>query len=522
MATSYAIENDIRNNCGKAEGNRPGLYILENAWLYYGGKDHGLQPYVQKIYIFEDIDKHGITGWIDMIDVDNVITGQMDKYTITGQELLTLKFTTQGSKFSVDFTKHPLHVHKIENLRLLDQGTGAKSTTTILYRLHFCSPELMNNERIRISKAYEATYSDIVKDILQNILKTGKDIWLEETKDIHKVVIPNMHPFDAIRWIIKKCRSKPQPGRWAGPNYNFYETTKGYRFKTLHVQSETNPEYDANDHQMSWTVRSGSTLGNYIQEMHTAKDFKFIRTGDTYAAIRNGMLASKSILHDSYHKMYTVRATSYISNLDKHDAGIESLPARRFASQDRRVGDLHIVDGTVHVPTGEKFPGQVPAYTTSESFTEFPDSRIFFDSTGSKHAYDFADDKGVRTVDSATDQLVTPLWHMQQRHDRYLQVELTVHGISGLQVGDAISINFPWMGVQKNKGGLPDMRWTQRYYVTQLVHRVNLQEDVAEYSCDIVCSAMAGSMGRLPKNGNLAGVKTAKGRIKNFSSSKER
>ena len=61
MATSYAIENDIRNNCGKAEGNRPGLYILENAWLYYGGKDHGLQPYVQKIYIFEDIDKYGIT-----------------------------------------------------------------------------------------------------------------------------------------------------------------------------------------------------------------------------------------------------------------------------------------------------------------------------------------------------------------------------------------------------------------------------------------------------------------------------
>ena len=53
MATPYAVENDIRNNCGKAEGNRPGLYKLENAWLYYGGKDHGLQPYVQKIYIFE-------------------------------------------------------------------------------------------------------------------------------------------------------------------------------------------------------------------------------------------------------------------------------------------------------------------------------------------------------------------------------------------------------------------------------------------------------------------------------------
>ena len=66
------------------------------------------------------------------------------------------------------------------------------------------------------------------------------------------------------------------------------------------------------------------------------------------------------------------------------------------------------------------------------------------------------------------------------------------------------------------------MRWTQTYYITQLVHRVNLDESIVEYSCDIVCSAMGGTMGRLPKNGNLAGVKTAKGSIKDFSGSKER
>ena len=519
MATPYALENDIRDNCGQADGNRPGLYRIESAWLYYGGKDHGLQPYLQKIYIFEDIDKHGITGWIDMIDIDNVITGQMKEHTITGQELLTLKFSTVGSKYPIDFTKHPLHVHKIENLRFLDQGTGAQSATTVKYRIHFCAPELMNNERIRVSKAYEDTYSNIVKDILQNILKTGKDIWLEETKDIHKVVIPNMHPFDAIRWIIKKCRSNSFKVN-DKPNYNFYETTKGYRFKTLHVQSEKQTGSadlpDANDYQMGWTVRAGFSQGNYVQEMSTAKGFKFVRTGDTYAAIRNGMLASKSILHDSYHKVYNVRATSYIPSWEKREAGIESLPDRGF------VPDYHITDGSVHVPTGDKFPGQMPAYTTSESFTEFPDSRIFFDSTGSKHAYDFADDKGVRTVDSATDQLVTPLWHMQQRHDRYLQIELTVHGVSGLQVGDAVSIDFPHMGTGLNKSGQPDMRWTQTYYVTQLVHRVNLDEDIAEYSCDIICSAMGGTMGKLPKNGNLAGVKTAKGSIRDFSGGQER
>ena len=512
---------DLSNNCATTEGNEAGRYVLEEARINNGGQEYGITLYVQKIYIFEDIDKYGITGWIEMIDVDNIVSayinglGSIPAGTLVGQELLQLKFKTIGSEFSVDFTDHPLHIHKIENLRSYDPGTGAISGTTLQYRIHFCAPELMNNDRIRVSQAYEDAYSEIVKDILKNHLKTSKDVWVEDTKDIHKVVIPNMHPFDAIRWITRQCRSKKTSNI---PNYNFYETTKGYRFKTMHAQAVRHAErrkLDAADYQMSYTVSTGRQDSNYVRNMMTARDYKFLRTGDTYEAIQKGMFASKSIQHDSYHKKFSIKATNYDR---KYAPDIEALPARGF------IGARHLPNGggTVYVPDGTKYDSQHPLIEgNSETFTEFPDSRIFFTSTGTKHAYDFADAKGVRTTDNETDQLTTPLWHMQQSHDRYLQMQLDVWGVSGLQVGDGISIEFPAIG-QQTPGLTMDYRWSLSFYITKLVHRIDLSADTMEYHCDIVCSATDSSYSPLPANGNLAGADGKTGEMKDFSGELER
>ena len=519
MATLLNCFNDLRENCTKVEGNKAGAYGLEEAEIDYGGVSHGITLYVQKIYIFEDIDKYGITGWIEMLDVDNIVSGFIrEDHAIVGQELLRLKFRTKGSEFSVDFTDHPLHIHKIENLRTYDPGTGAVGGGALQYRIHFCAPELMNNDRIRVSQAYEDTYSEIVKDILKNHLKTSKDVWIEETKDIHNVVIPNMHPFDAIRWITRQCRSK----KTNIPNYNFYETTKGYRFKTMHVQAVRNTEaenYDASDQQMSYTIPTGRDDSNYLRNMMTAQNYKFLRTGDTYEAIQKGMFASKSIQHDSYHKNYSIKATDYQTAPGVKRPDIQSLPAGGFVHRFIPSGS------TVYVSDGTKYDSQHPQIEgNSESFTEFPDSRIFFTSTGSKHAYDFADDKGVRTNDNATDQLSTPLWHMQQSHDRYVQLQLDVFGVSGLQVGDMIALQTPVVGTDKSRDF--DYRWSVPYYITKLVHRVNLRADVVEYHCDLVCSAKdVMSVGRddsLPKNGKLAGKDGKTGSMKDFSGSQER
>ena len=99
------------------KGTRPGRPNLQVADIDYGGVRHGLTQYVQNVVLYEDMDRFGITGYLHLLDVDNIVSGFMRSspaggpHAIVGQELLYLKFRTFGSDLPVDFSKHPLHVH---------------------------------------------------------------------------------------------------------------------------------------------------------------------------------------------------------------------------------------------------------------------------------------------------------------------------------------------------------------------------------------------------------------------------
>ena len=505
MAIASTVYNDLFNVVAQFKGNRPGLPRLEIAELDYGGVKHPITQYVQKVTIFEDIDKWGITGNLFLLDVDNLVSGFWNgspaggPHAIVGQELLYLKFKTAGSDFSVDFSEHPLHVHKIEALQGLDpEGQGATSVAAQTYRIHFVSPELLNNDRVRVSQAYEDTYSEIVKDIMKTHLKTKKDVWIEDTKNIIKVVIPNLHPFAAIAALSRLCVSKPGVA-----NYNFYETTKGYRFKTLHTQATGTDAPGmagpggggGEDFQMYYTIPSGIVDGNFLSHMTTTVDDKFLRVGDTYYDITTGMFSSKNIEHDSYHKVVHHASARYT----------EDLPEKK----NNKVSNFHIRSGSVYVPTGETFPPQVPddnipKWHESKAFDEFPDSRIFFRSTSGINKWEKASGTGVVTHGSLGDpnQLTRNLWTMQQRHDRYTALQIRVYGLSGLQVGDVIVMDTPVRGVDNTKSY--DDRWNAAYYIMRLVHRVDLDVDNSMYYQDLVICPK-GPFQRLPGNGSHGG-----------------
>jgi hypothetical protein len=84
-----------------------------------------------------------------------------------------------------------------------------------------------------------------------------------------------------------------------------------------------------------------------------------------------------------------------------------------------------------------------------------------------------------------------------------------------------IGVDFPAIG-QREPGNTMDYRWSVPYYITKLVHRIDLSADTMEYHCDIVCSAKDSSVSPLPANGNLAGADGKTGEMKDFSGELER
>ncbi len=95
---------------------------------------------------------------------------------------------------------------------------------------------------------------------------------------------------------------------------------------------------------------------------------------------------------------------------------------------------------------------------------------------------------------------------MQLEHDNYHMLGLTVHGQSGLQVGDKIGIETLTIGASHTKKG-KDVVLSDYYYIVKLSHNLDLIKQT--YSCNLVCAKEGKLIDALPKNGDLAGIAEA-------------
>ena len=65
--------------------------------------------------------------------------------------------------------------------------------------LSFTTPELLTNNRVRISQKYEGEPSvDMVQNILRNELNSKKEFYYEKTSNNFKMIAMNQRPFDFI------------------------------------------------------------------------------------------------------------------------------------------------------------------------------------------------------------------------------------------------------------------------------------------------------------------------------------
>ena len=152
-----------------------------------------------EINIFESIFSSSLTGSIIITDTNNLC----DNLPIVGQEYISMKIVTPGLEQTeqiIDFTENVFCLYEVG-------GREAASTGGEVVELKFCSPELLRNERVRVSKSFEQTADQIVSAVLENpkYLNTKKDIYLESTLGIRKILSPNYHPFQLIQNLMREA-----------------------------------------------------------------------------------------------------------------------------------------------------------------------------------------------------------------------------------------------------------------------------------------------------------------------------
>jgi len=155
---------------------------------------------VAEINIFEDIFSTALTGSIILADTNNLV----DNMPIIGQEYISMKIITPGldGDDGIDFTENVFCVYEMG-------GRTPSGSNSEIIELKICSPELLRNQRTRISKAYEESISVIVQSIMENekYINTKKDLYIEPTLGIRKILSPNFHPFHLIRQLKRESMS---------------------------------------------------------------------------------------------------------------------------------------------------------------------------------------------------------------------------------------------------------------------------------------------------------------------------
>lgn len=420
-------------------------YLLNECKLYTtGGLELDLSELVTSVNIYEDIFNNSITGDIAFTDTNNILGNAK----IVGQEKLSLILATpDGSDVydrenAIDFSETPFYIYKVNSSQLInDRAMG--------YTISFTTAEIVRNGHIRVAQSYKGEPAiDIVKKVVRDpeLLNSKKELFYEETTNNYKIVAPNMRPFDFINMVARKSLSKEYN---FAPTFLFYETVKGYFFRTLDsmmdrknprmIYRETNPN-TLND-------KGVQDLAKNLQNIYK---YSVVSATDTLSSQRAGMYASKMLEIDLYNKSHKTYDYDYVEsyNDDVHidsytKSGSEEAPVLSQATDDYGLKLSEYPDSVFYVQSVDR---------TNELFTPMHQE-------GTETPYD--------TIN-------THKW-LQRRKSRFAQLassltlRVEVPGNTSLQAGDIVGLEI------MNRSSLSseeefDVNYTGRYLVTKVHH----------------------------------------------------
>ena len=219
------------------------------------------------ITFFEDTDMMAVSGNLLMFDTVNLASVG----PLIGQEYLKLKIKTPSfddESSIIDFTENVFLIHSLQSRE--NVGNNAQG-----YVLNFISSEIVKNQRTKVLQTLKGSYSDIVKNMLINYVNCKKDLYIEPTVGIKKIISPNIRPFDVITMAMKESIS----GKAKDPTYLFFETLKGYHFRSLVSMYVQEPILQYTTSVPGSKVGKGGTIDPLV-DLQTVLDYEIVSNSD--------------------------------------------------------------------------------------------------------------------------------------------------------------------------------------------------------------------------------------------------
>ena len=441
---------------------------------------------IAELNIYEDIESNALTGSAFIIDSNNIISN----LPFQGLERLSFHLSTPGagndniSSVNASLESgHPFYIYSLTDRKVITENAMS-------YTIHFGSRELMRNTRTRVSQAYEGDIHLSAAAILRdkNGLNSSKRFVYEPTRNQDKFVMPNVRPFDAINILANKALSKNAKG--AG--YYFYETTKGFYFRSYESMLSLQGTYPRDEvltlkYEPKTLPRRGTRGGNTrkFDNQHNIDSYEFIQHFDTLTQQAMGTYASRVITHNKYDKSYNIEDYSYHDNYFQffHTDKIGTMKNETFPVSNSPVD---------HDPK-ERGSGD-------KTVSDYPNSHVVLQgSTRFLHN----ENTGIFGTDPQSEGLTEAIRISQENQVNNSSIlKIVMPGHSYLQAGDVVYFELPSHERNKeNRGGYGfDEHHSGRYLIKKLRHRViqDTYQLVLECIKDSVRTPLDGTEGRFP------------------------
>ena len=395
---------------------------------------------VAHIKLFESIQSNSIAGEILMQDS----AGYVSELPIIGQEYLKLKIQTPSlneKQNILDFTEDVFIINSI-------QSRGEVGNSVSVYLLSFSTSEIVKNQRTKVMDSLEGTYSQIVLDMMERV-NCRKDLYIEPTKGIKRIVSPNIRPFDVISMALNSASSSINEN--FSPSYLFFENFSGYHFRSLaslYAQpvTQTYTTFEAGGQ----IVQSGPNRGiaSIERELANILDYEIVDNSNTLYNHTTGVLASKLLVHNIYNKSFQEYTYNYFDNFDEE----KHITSYHDKKQFPIYSDVTIEENL----RSSDFPARTFLESISESETDANNTNI----NGIEGYFAPDPQNTLQERTSTVNQL-----------ERGLILNISTHGNTVVNAGDIVEIDTPLTASIKTN----DPRQHDRFYngvfiVKRIVH----------------------------------------------------
>jgi len=428
---------------------------------------------IVEINLFEDIFKSTMTGSVIFVDTNNLV----DNMPIVGQEFLAFKIFTPGlarSDLDFDYTENVFCVYEI--------GGRESATNSEVVELKICSPELLRNERTRVSKSFESTVSETVLSLLKDpkYINTKKDIFIESSLGIRVIVSPNFHPFSLIKNLSKEAIAYNNNS----PHFLFFENTRGFHFRSLQslYAEGISGQYHYGDKGFEDKYDADGSSGAIAQGYKRILQLSTPQKNNVLLDINGGMLGSTLIMHDIYNKKYTKSTFSYFDNhndFERLEGDTQFYAPTKYNrviidDQNNTVGSF--TDARIHVhPTSITENDNDAQYMFSNPETVENLVSQGVDRSLAKAAIEQRQqERGQEQTNPNYASNKADKWLLQRQQRIHelntgMVVNMTINGNTAVAVGQIIDLSIPVSGTDHENVGKSKQQ-SGRYLISKLRH----------------------------------------------------